>query len=368
MNQEDKMRYFKLAIIVLMLIMISCSKPSKTKVAIMTKLDSASIVGSSEVNASRIFLEDNPKSRIEISSFDDKWLPDETIKQYENLKQQGIDIIITSHVSTCIVAIKDRINNDQVFAMVTGATTNELSKKKDMIIRNVLDVEKEQIRIAEFMNESLNKSDNKFDKLLIIRDLENEAYTKPALEVFLSHYQSKDYQLIDIKMSEINISDLQDKLRKMTFNSLYLFIGGYKTNCGSIAQLAATFKPGLPIMYTPWMKSPTLLETAGKTIEHSIIPSHYPPKGQNQAVDQYVEQYKAKFNTVPTFISLNVYSALEIINQAIDNGSRKPQQIKDYILKTKTFKTRFGDIVFDEFGDVDMPLYFIYDIKEEFLR
>ncbi len=366
------MKYLKLLIILSLLICTTCSKPAKVKIAIMTKLNLASIVGSSEVNASRLFMEDYPETKLEISCFDDKWLPDETIRQYEIIKKEQIDIIITSHVSTCVIAIRDRINTDQIFAMVTGATTDELTKKDDMIFRNMLDVEKEQERIAEYMNQTINGGQpdfkGRFEKLLIIRDIENVAYTTPALKFFLDHYLPKDYQVIDINMSDLNIDQLQQQMKALHFKSLYLLIGGYKTNCGSIAQLASSLEPNLPIMYTPWMKSPSLLETAGATIDNSIIPSHYPPKGQNHEVDHYMKRYKEKYGNPPTFISLNVYSALEIINQAVENGSKKPLDIKKYILKTKTFKTRFGNVSFNEYGDVDIPLYFVTHIKDEFQR
>ncbi len=339
--------------------MAGCGKDDKVTVAVMTKLESGSIVGSSEINAARLFIESHGIKDIEIFPIDDAWEPGKAKAAYEEVKKRGIKLLITSHISTCAVAISDAINRDRILTFVAGATTDRLSRKDDYILRNVQDVEGEQESIAGYINAMPQK------RLLIIRDMDNHGYTVPALEHFRK-YIKRQPRVIDISIKKLDLKDLEAKMKKEDFDVIYLLIGGYKSVSGSIAQLADRVRPNTVIMFTPWMKTPALLETTGGTIKSSIVPSHYPPRAKSPAINRYIERFKKKFGYSPTFISLNVYCALQIISEAISAGKRTPDEIRGYILKKKHFKTDFGTITFDEYGDVRMPLYFITDLTTEF--
>jgi len=134
-------------IVVPMALLCGCRK--KVPVAIMTKLESGSIVGSSEINASKLFLEDNNINDIEIVPLDDGWNPAKAVTAYKELNRRGIRLLITSHTSICAIALEKLINRDHVLSFVTGATTDTLTDKNDYIIRNIQDVESEQKSISD---------------------------------------------------------------------------------------------------------------------------------------------------------------------------------------------------------------------------
>lgn len=329
----------------------SCGNPVKTKIALMTKLEAGSAVGRSEINATKIFIEKYKANDIDVVFYDDAWNPDKTIEAYKKLRKDRIDIIITSHTSACAVGIKEMINHDRVFTLVTGATTNLLSGNDDYIFRNIQDVDLEQKSIASYMNRKGYKN------LLVLQDMDNEAYTTPARNFFQKYYVAPVY-FYEISISKVDSLYIERLFRNRTFSALYLLIGGYKVTAGTIAQLVRKMSPSIPIYYTPWMKSPELIDTAGLSLNGSIIPSHYPPSGENIAVDSYISLHKEKYGFIPTFISLNVYSALQILYEAISNGNKTPDSIKKYILHKRKFHTDFGDVVFNDFGDVEKDLFF----------
>jgi branched-chain amino acid transport system substrate-binding protein len=339
---------------------IGCAKEQKVVVAVMTKLEAGSIVGSSEVNAAKMFLEDHGVGNIEIIPFDDAWNPEKTKEAYREVRKRGIRFLITSHVSTCALAIAEEINKDGILTFVTGATTDLLSRKDDYILRNIQDVDEEQKSIAEYINRMPQK------RLLIVRDTDNYGYTSPALQ-YLQNRLSKDrVVIVDVSMAKLDLTALEKRLKREDYDLLYLLIGGYQSTAGSIAQLAKKLSPNTKIIYTPWMKTPTLLETAGNSIKDSIIPSHYPPSAESPSIRDYMERYKKRFNYAPTFISLNVYTALQVLTEAIQAGNRTPDKVKAYIIGKGAFKTDFGTITFDPYGDTRMNLYFITDIPGEF--
>lgn len=337
-----------------------CSCGKKVKIALMTKLESGSVVGVSEVNAAKMFIEEKGISNMEIVPFDDAWDPEKTVKAYEDIKRSGIKIIITSHTSSCAVAISEAVNRDRILMLVTGATTDALSGKDDYILRNVHDVKQEQKLIADYMNS------RKFSSLLVVRDMENSAYTVPALRYFSGSFNGGKIKTIDINISQFNTEQLEAGIRSFDFEALYILVGGHKAAAGSIAQLMRKIRPSVPVLYTPWMKTPAIIETAGASIYGSIFPSIYPERALNNGVDSYFRRYRERYNEPPTFISLNVYSAIQILQSAIDAGHDDPDSIKAFIMKAGTLQTDFGPVVFNRYGDTESRLYFITDIRQEF--
>jgi branched-chain amino acid transport system substrate-binding protein len=330
------------------------------KIALMTKFESGSIIGASEAGAVNLYLEEKGIKNIEVIYIDDGWDPVKAVKAYEDVRSRGIDILITSHISTCAVAIAGMVNRDRVFTMVTGAVTDELSLKDDYIFRNIQDVEKEQKSIADYIKQYFSAP------LLIVRDIDNYAYTGPALKYFISYYGSSNVSVVDVSMSSIDFNFLKKEMTKINFKSLYLLIGGYKIGAGSIAQLARSINSSCPIMYTPWMNTPSIIETAGASIDGSIMPSHYPSVNHDPVLNGYLSRFKKKYGYTPTFISLNVYTAFELLNTAIKKGAHNPDSIKKYFLDAGEMKSEFTSTEFNQWGDVEASLYFISDIPGEF--
>ncbi len=347
-------------VITAIILLSGCSGDKKVKIALMTKLESGSIIGVSEANAAKMFIEEKRVKNIEIVPFDDGWEPDKTVKAYEAVRRSGINIIVTSHTSSCAVAISNAVNRDKVLMFVTGSATDRLSDKDDYIIRNIQDVRFEQKNIAEYIK-TLNIS-----SLLLIRNIENPAYSEPSLRYFRDYYKSGKMIVLDVKLSKFDPEQLAGKVKNLKFDALYLLIGGYKTAAGSIAQLVNNIRPHIPIVYTPWIKTPAIIETAGDSINNSIFPSIYQQRSLNPGVDLHFRKYRDKFKSTPTFISLNVYSALQILQSAIDRGHKDPDSIKEYIKSVRTFRTDFGTMTFNRFGDTELPFYFITDIRQEF--
>lgn len=345
--------------IALLLPALGCG-PRKVKVAVMTKLEAGSIVGSSEINASKLFLDDNNVNNMEIIPLDDGWNPARAVEAYAELKKRGIRILVTSHTSNCALALEKSINQDHVLTFVTGAATPALTDRNDYIIRNIQDVGSEQKSIAEYVNALPGNS------VIIIRDTDNDAYTGPALDRFRRHLKKRIGGIIEISIGALRIDDINRRIRNSDFNMAYLLIGGYNVASGNIAQAIRGANRNAPIIFTPWMKTPTLLDTLGDAVTHSVMPSHYPPRKPGGSIDEYFKRFKKRFGYSPTYISLNVYTALEILHAAVSAGHRDPDSIRRHIIDRKKFKTRFNTIEFDREGDVNAPLYFITDISREF--
>ena len=238
-----------LFIVLLSLCLVQCTKQKKIRVGVITKLESGSLVGSSEINAAKLFFEKHHISNLEIIPFNDSWNPMKTKKAYKEALANEVDVLITSHVSTCANRISKDINHDKILTLLTGATTDEISNRDDYLFRVIPDVNEEQKSIARYINHL------KGNNVLVIRDTENCGYTKPALHYFQQYLTKRNTRIIEIGISKLELASLEKQIRKSHYDIVYLLIGGYKSNAGSIAQLCIKVKPHTTIMYTPWMKN-----------------------------------------------------------------------------------------------------------------
>lgn len=343
---------------------LSCGAP-KVSVALMTKLEAGSIIGASEIGAVRLYEKQHPKSRLVVYPFDDGWDPERAVSIYKDIRKQGISFLITSHTSTCALAIVPYINQDKILTIVTGATTKELSSKDDYIFRLIPDVTEEQKSLVRIALESNPK------KILIIRDMANPAYVEPALEIFskVLYEANPAISLVvhDIDTRKFSIEALEPLFKERAYDFLYLLIGGYKNVAGNIAQLSYHFHPETPILFTPWMNNADLVSGAGPAVQRFILPSLYPSRTESAEVDTYMRAIEENYGLSPTILSLTVYVALELLQQAVESGAATPEAVKKWLLNRGPHKTMFGPITFDRYGEVvDRPYYVIKDIQREF--
>jgi branched-chain amino acid transport system substrate-binding protein len=349
--------------VILMALFAGCAQP-KIPVALLTKLNAGSIIGTSEIAAVKEFERTHPESLIQVVPIDDGWDPVRTKEAYSLVRKNDIKFLITSHTSTCAVEIVNDINQDKRLAIITGATTTKLSGKDDYILRIIPDANQEQRAIAHKIAELQTK------RLLIIRDISNPGYTLPAQEAFLSELNRLYPQILvrsqDIDANQLTLRDLDSIFSSEVYDILYLLIGGYKNIAGNIAQYYYNFQPKTTIVFTPWMNNKELVNTADPALAHAIIPSLFPSRTVDPKIEAYMSSIETNFRLSPTIISLKVYQALELLNLAFNAGARTPLKAKTWLLSQKTIETRLGSISFVAYGESSAEYDFITDIAGEF--
>lgn len=202
--------------------------------------------------------------------------------------------------------------------------------------------------------------------MVIIRDTDNFAYTEPALRHFTASLTKPVSGVIPVSIGALDMPRLQEQIPRGSGLLVYILVGGYNTAAGAIAQLAVRKNPDALILFTPWMKTPALLDTLGSAVRNCIMPSHYQERRSNPAVNTLIQQFRGKFGQYPTYISLNVYSAMGVLDQALREGHRSPEAIKRYIINQGTFTTDLATFHFNATGDTTGSIFFIRDIQGEF--
>ncbi len=331
----------------------------KVVIAVMSRLKEGSRTGASAVNAARMAVEKSGLSNVEIFPIDNDWEPALSLEAVKTLKNKGINLLVSMSNSSNTMAIRDFVNDNKILTFVTASTTDKISGMDDYILRNIQNVEVEQKSIAEKINEF------KGPKLLIIRDLDNAAYTDRAIIHFRS-FSKKDLRVIDIHLKDIDTDLLRKKVMEQAYDNAYLLMDFEIFTVGLILQLVSGINPEAKIFLNPWVGSPTLVSAAGKSIENALMGSHFPPRKKSIVVRNFMNEYLSRFGDYPFNNAMKVYMAMEIYLEAIAAGNHTPDEIKRYIIDKGNFDTRFEKTRLDRFGDSTSPLFFISDVREEF--
>lgn len=322
---------------------------------------SGAVVGSSEISAATLFLEEHPDTRIQPVLVDDQWNPEKTPVVISEAMNRGIRFFISSHPSKCAVASVHLFADSSALLINTAATSPALSGKDDYHLRIIADAGQEQRAIARFVS-TLPGS-----RLLVLQDDGNLPYTDPAFAFFSEELNRQGtWQMVHRKLRVSAFDPKEfDALMAEQFDALYILAGSFQAAIANIAQLFHHHHPIAPIVLTPWTRSPALLEMTGSAISRIILPSQYPSRFADAAFDSYFRRFKKRFDYEPHAMTIGVWQAMELLNQAFTAGHLTPESVRKYLLSGQVHHTSLGPILFDQYGDVVQKFYFLRDLKKE---
>ncbi|MBA4148919.1 MAG: ABC transporter substrate-binding protein [Verrucomicrobia bacterium] len=135
-----------------------------------------------------------------------------------------------------------------------------------------------------------------------------------------------------------------------------IFIPGYYTEVGLIAQQARQLGITVPLFGGDGWESSKLVEIGGQAIEGAYFSTHYSPEQQTQQSVQFVEKYKAKYNSLPDAMAALGYESALILADAIKRaGSTEGSKIRDALAATRDFEGVTGKTNIDENRNAEKP-------------
>ena len=328
---------------------------------IVAWLGSGTVVGSSEINAADLFMEEHPESRIRVLPVDDEWNSERTASVIQDSIDKGVRFFVSTHPSKCAVVSLPLFANSQALLINTASTSPALSGRDDFFFRITPDAVQEQRAIAKFVNEMPGR------RILVLQDISNTSYTDPAFTTFAAELEGfGKWRIVHHRLMITNFRP--DEFRSLMaepYDALYILAGTFQNAIGNIAQLFHYLQPTAPILLTPWARSPAILETAGDAIDQIILPSVYPSRQEDPRIDDYFRRFNMRFGYAPHAMTIGIRQALELFDQAFAKGYYTPEAMKKYLLSAREHQTSLGPIAFDQYGDVASTYYFIRNPRLE---
>jgi branched-chain amino acid transport system substrate-binding protein len=166
--------------------------------------------------------------------------------------------------------------------------------------------------IAKFAKNTLNLTraavfrDNKNDYSVGLADYFTESFVKLGGQVVSDESYSEGDQDFKAQLTVI-------KSKKPEF----IFIPGYYTEVGLIARQAKELGLSVPMLGGDGWVSDRLLEIAQDALEGSYLVNHYWEQDPNPAVQEFVANYRKRYNSSPDGLAALAYDAAGVLTHAL---------------------------------------------------
>jgi branched-chain amino acid transport system substrate-binding protein len=318
-------------------------------------------VNPSDWNTAELFVSENPGTHLQPSPFFVHPLPEHAAPDLEAAIASGVRFFILTHDSKTAIASREVFSDARALGILVGATSIELSGLDDGLLRIIPDLRQEQLAMARHLRDLPGQ------RLLVLQDLGNTAYTDPAFAVLAEalaedgRWEITRHRLPIASFTPSELSGImQDE-----YDALYVLAGAFLPPIGNIAQLFHHLHPEAPILLTPWARSAAVLEHSGVAIDRMRLLSFFPPRANDSPTSDFMRRFALRFGHEPPSMSISTHIGLELLHQAFTAGHRTPDSVKQYLLSRGRWETSLGQIQFDGFGDIQMDYFLITNLRED---
>ena len=315
----------------------------------------------SDMDAARLYFEETPNSLLQLRESYYDFDPKESVRGFDQLIGEGVGFFVTTQPSFMLVQSAHLFENPKALVINTSATSPFMSAKDDYMLRIIPDGEVEQVAIAQFIDRLQG------NRLLVLQDAANAAYTDPAYIFFkdelerLGKWNITHHKFVFDQFDPASVREIV----QAPYDALFLLAGEFQLSTGNIAQLFHRYNPEVPIVLTPWARSDAIFEAAGPAIRQMVLLGHHRAQADDPAIADYLSRFRERFGYQPMAMALHVRQALELLEQAVQAGNSSPSTVRAFLLAQPTIETSLGPIAFDQFGDVNSPLFPINDLSKE---
>jgi branched-chain amino acid transport system substrate-binding protein len=273
--------------------------------------------------------------------------------------QDAVHAILGEVASSRSIAAAPIAQNAKIPMLTPSSTNPEVTKKGDYIFRSCFIDPVQGAAIAQFAAKSLGKKragimvDRKNDYSTGLEKFISATFTKLGGEMVITQsYQAGDQdfnaQLTSIKGSNPDV----------------IFVPGYYGDVALIAKQARDKGITVPFVGGDGWDAKQLYEIGGKALNGSFFSNHYSPYDTDPQVQKFVNDYKARYNSIPDALAATAYDAARIMFDAIKRAnSLEGKAIRDALAATKDFPGVTGRVTFNENRDAVKPIFMI-EIKD----
>lgn len=273
--------------------------------------------------------------------------------------QDGVNAIIGEVASSRSIAAAPIAQNAKIPMLTPSSTNPDVTKKGDYIFRSCFIDPVQGAAIAQFAARTLNAK-----KAAIMVDRKNDYST--GLEKFISATFTKlGGQMVITQSYQEGDQDFNAQLTSIKgTNPDVIFVPGYYNDVGLIAKQARDKGITVPLVGGDGWDAVQLYKIGGTALNGSFFSNHYSPYDTDPMVQKFVNDYKAKYGSLPDALAATAYDAARIMFDAIKRAnSLDGKAIRDALAATKEFPGVTGKVTFNQNRDAVKPIVMI-EIKD----
>jgi branched-chain amino acid transport system substrate-binding protein len=294
---------------------------------------------------------------IELVVRDDLGSSDGAIAADEELiNDEKLPMIIGHMTSGTMTAAWPQFKDSGVVFLSPTVSTPQLAGLDDNFFRLIV--------INSFVAERLAlyaANDLHLKQIAVFYDTDNASYTDTYRESFIKYFTASGGEIVlTHAFSSSTLPDFKpilSDLQSAPPDGIFIIASAFDT--ALIAQQAHLEELDTQLLATNWSLTDDLIQNGGSAVDGMItVVSH----DENSRFPEYLDfakRFQDRFGRAPTFAAGYGYEAVIVLVNALQKTDGRSEGLKQALLETKAFTGVFGDISFDQYGDVTRTLYLI---------
>jgi branched-chain amino acid transport system substrate-binding protein len=273
--------------------------------------------------------------------------------------QDEVHGIIGEVASSRSIAAAPIAQNAKIPMLTPSSTNPEVTKKGNFIFRSCFIDPYQGAAIAQFAAKTLGAKtaaimvDRKNDYSTGLEKVIGETFTKFGGRIVATQSYQEGDQDFNAQLTSLKGS-----------NPEVLFVPGYYNDVGLIAKQARDKGITVPLIGGDGWDSEQLYKIGGTALNGSYFTNHYSPYDTDPKVQKFVNDYKAKYGSIPDALAATAYDAARIMFDAVKRSkSLSGPDIRDALAATKDYPGVTGTVTFNENRDAVKPIVMI-EIKD----
>src|SRR5215203_296550 len=174
----------------------------------------------------------------------------------------------------------------------------------------------------------------------------NSDYSKGLTQFFEEEFTKLGGRVVAKEAYTQTDPDFKGQLTKIrNLNPDVIYVPGYYGQVGIIAKQARELDMNMPLLGGDGWDSPELWKLGGASLKNTYISNHYSAENPAPEIQNFVKNYKAKFNVVPDSLAALAYDSAKVLADAIKRaGGTDSAKLRDAINATKDFGGVTGTI------------------------
>jgi len=279
-----------------------------------------------------------------VIALDDQGKPEEAAVAVTKLITEDKVQVVLGEVASSLSLAAAPICQEHKVPMITPSSTNpKVTQVGDYVFRVCfIDPFQGQV-MADFAMNNL-----KAKTAAVLRDQKSD-YSMGLADFFIKRFKDKGGDVL-IDQSYV-AGDVDFKSQLTTIREKrpdVIFVPGYYTEVGLIAQQARELGIKVPLMGGDGWDSSKLYEIGGKALDGCYFSSHYSPDSTDPKVQEFVKKYQAKYGQVPDALATLGYDAAGVLVAALKTAKGPDTaDLRDAIAATKNYGGVTGSISLD---------------------
>jgi branched-chain amino acid transport system substrate-binding protein len=289
--------------------------------------------------------------KVKVITEDDRSLGDEAKTAASKLITRDRVVAVLGEIaSSRSIAMAPVCEDAKIPMLSPGSTNPKVTKGYEYVFRNCFIDPFQGTAMAKF---AMAAAPNGLGlKKFAVLYPNNSDYGVGLKDYFIEAVKAAGGEILALEAyQEKTDSDFSAQLTKIkATNPEAIFVSGYYTEAGLIAQQARKLGITVPLMGGDGWDSDQTLKIGGAAVEGCYFSNHYAAEEDRPEVKQFVEAYKAKYaGKTPDAMAVLGYDAMRIMADAMERaGGTDPSKIRDALAATRDFPGASGVTTIDK--------------------